>query len=432
VNDDDRPTEAMDAVFTDPDPVDVSIPSDHDTPRDLFAPGLGHDPTVFDTRLGPGCEVGGYIIDDARGSGAFGVVYAATHPMIGKRAAIKVLKPEVSNNAGVVERFILEARAVNEIGHPNIVDIFAYGTLPDGRQYLVMDLLVGETLSERLGREPLPLADSVLVIDQIASALAAAHAKGIVHRDLKPDNVFLVDVPGSMLPEVKLLDFGIVKLLPSASADAGSSRVNTKTGIVLGTANYMSPEQARNRIDHRTDIYALGVMAFEMLTGRLPYIHDNAIEAMVAHEVDPVPSVLALAPGTPVELAQLTEAMMAKSPDDRPTLAAVRNVLKRMKSLHVPATSAVPMRTLPGVLPAPDAARESRTALPRPPRDSSVAISRDSAPVINPSARAPQPVAPAAMPVKRSRRWPWVLLVLVVLVGGAAAVAYFVYGWPEI
>jgi serine/threonine protein kinase len=431
VNDDDRPTVAMDAVFTDPDGVESSIPSDHDTPRDLFAPGLAQDPTVFDTRLGPGHEVGGYVIDDELGRGAFGVVYAATHPMIGKRAAIKVLKPEVSNNAGVVERFVLEARAVNEIGHPNIVDIFAYGTLPDGRQYLVMDLLVGETLSTRLAREPLPLADSLLVIDQIASALAAAHAKGIVHRDLKPDNVFLVDVPGSMTPEVKLLDFGIVKLLPNASADASSSRVNTKTGIVLGTANYMSPEQARNRIDDRTDIYALGVMAFEVLTGRLPYIHDNAIEAMVAHEVDPIPSVMALAPGTPVELAQLAEAMMAKSPDDRPTIAAIRNVLRRMKSLHVQTTSAVPMRTLPGVLPAPDAARESRTAMPRPPRDSAPAISRDSQPVINPSARAPKP-GPAPMPVKRSRRWPWVVLVLLLLLGGAAAVSYFVYGWPEI
>jgi len=420
----------MDSVFTDPDGIEPSIPSDHDTPRDLFAPGLAHDPTVFDTRLGPGHEVGGYVIDDELGRGAFGVVYAATHPMIGKRAAIKVLKPEVSNNAGVVERFILEARAVNEIGHPNIVDIFAYGTLTDGRQYLVMDLLVGETLSTRLAREPLPLADAVLVMDQVSSALAAAHAKGIVHRDLKPDNVFLVDVPGSMAPEVKLLDFGIVKLLPTASADASSSRVNTKTGIVLGTANYMSPEQARNRIDHRTDIYALGVMAFELLTGRLPYIHDNAIEAMVAHEVDPIPSVMALAPGTPVELAQLAEAMMAKSPDDRPTLAAIRNVLKRMKSLHVPTTSAVPMRTLPGVLPAPDAARESRTAMPRPPRDSAPAIQHD-APVINPSARAPK-AAPAPMPVKRSRRWPWIVIVLLLLVGGAAAVSYFVYGWPEI
>jgi hypothetical protein len=172
-------------------------------------------------------------------------------------------------------------------------------------------------------------------------------------------------------------------------------------------------------------------MSFELLTGRLPYIHDNAIEAMVAHEVDPVPSVMALAPGTPVELAQLAEAMMAKGPDDRPTLAAIRNVLKRMKSLHVPTTSAVPMRTLPGVLPAPDAARESRTAMPRPPRDSAPAIQRDT-PVINPSARAPKPAAPAPMPIKHTRRWPWIVLVLLLLLGGAAAVSNFVYGWPEI
>src|ERR1700742_4250945 len=147
-------------------------------------------------RIGRGTEVGGYVIEGELGHGGMGVVYAARHPVIGKRAAIKILRPEVSRSPITVERFIQEARAVNEIGHPNIIDIFAYRALPDGRAYHIMDLLNGESLRKRLKRSVLHPSEAASVIDEIASALAAAHEHGFVHRDLKPDNVFLVTHEG--------------------------------------------------------------------------------------------------------------------------------------------------------------------------------------------------------------------------------------------
>ncbi|HEU4612586.1 MAG TPA: serine/threonine-protein kinase, partial [Kofleriaceae bacterium] len=143
-----------------------------------------------------GVDVGGYVIDGELGHGGMGVVFSATHPVIGKRAAIKVLKHSLAKNPATVERFVQEARSVNQIGHPNIIDIFAFGALPDGRSYLVMDLLEGESLRKRVKRGPLAVSEAVHVIDEVASALIAAHDKGFIHRDLKPDNVFLVNHDG--------------------------------------------------------------------------------------------------------------------------------------------------------------------------------------------------------------------------------------------
>jgi serine/threonine protein kinase len=318
------------------------VDRDDERPTDAIdVPIVEEDTNVTDEQLGPGFDVGGYIIDGELGHGGMGVVYSATHPVIGKRAAIKVLRPELSKDPSAVERFVNEARAVNQIGHPNIVDIFAIGTLIDGRSYYVMDLLVGETLRMRLKRGAMHISEAATAIDEMASALIAAHVKGIIHRDLKPDNVFMVSVPGRW-PEVKLLDFGLAKLVQRPAG----SKIRTITGSMLGTPAYMSPEQARSSdlVDHRTDVYSLGVLAYELLTGAAPFQKQSSIDTLLAHQEDPVPPLLDAVPTLPVELAQLIEAMLAKEPDDRPTLAAVAAVLKRLKGTKIPTMTAAGIR----------------------------------------------------------------------------------------
>ena len=319
-------------------------------------------------REDPGRFVAGYMIDGKIGQGGMGVVYAATHPMIGKRVAIKVLSRELGSEPVALERFLLEARVVNAIGHANIVDIFDFGTLPDGRQYFIMDLLVGETLRSRLERAALELGEAATVIDECASALEAAHSKGIVHRDLKPDNIFVVVVPGRP-PEVKLLDFGLGKLMTAAKQGGDL----TRTGAIMGTPAYMSPEQARGKetVDHRTDIYALGCMSYQLLTGSLPYVHDNAIDMLIAHVESPVPSVHKLLPKIPPFVSQLIEAMMAKDPEDRPTLETVRSIMSRVPRIEI---ATLPNPDVPKQLLAPIrvvALESARAELPMPAHDDS-------------------------------------------------------------
>ncbi|MCX5746950.1 MAG: serine/threonine-protein kinase, partial [Proteobacteria bacterium] len=343
--------------------------------------------TLFELKgVGPGADIGGYIIDGEVGRGGMGVVYSATHPVIGKRAAIKVLRTEVSTSATTLERFIQEARAVNQIGHPNIIDIFAFGQTPDGRAYHVMDLLVGEPLRARLKRGALHPSEAASVIEETASALMAAHDKGFVHRDLKPDNIFLVRHDGRW-PEVKLLDFGLCKLMPESGLEAS---FRTKTGLMLGTPEYMSPEQARGKpVDYRTDLYALGVLTFEILTGRRPFpTRKTPFETLQAHASEPPPSLRLLLPQLPDDLIQLVEAMLAKDPDARPTLAAVRAVIKRLRSTQLPSHTMAGLELAaiaPPASPAPPVA-----ALPSlVPTLAQIEPSRLGADALVPSARAP-------------------------------------------
>jgi len=250
-----------------------------------------------------------------------GIVYSAIHPVISKKAAIKVISRVLSSDEGAMGRFMQEARSVNQIRHPNIVDIFAFGALPDGRRYLVMDLFVGESLRARVRRGALHVREVVRVVDEVASALIAAHGKGFIHRDLKPDNIFLVANEGRT--DVKLLDFGLAKLLPGA----GARLYRTATGAQLGTPDYMSPEQLRGAatVDARTDIYSLGVTALECLLGKRPRRRgDGTFEGGTPAEL------LASIPVS-IELKELVTAMMSIDAAKRPRLAAVRTVIKRIR-----------------------------------------------------------------------------------------------------
>ena len=231
-----------------------------------------------------GKRLGNYDIQAKIGEGGMGLVYLGIHPQIGKKVAVKVLHEELCSKADVVARFFNEAKAVNDISHPNIVDIIDFGeTMFDGAicKYIIMEFLDGESLAARMRREGVTIRESLHIIAQCASALAASHAKGVVHRDLKPENVYLCTRPGDR-NYTKLLDFGIAKLTAEGS---GPLSQHTRTGMVIGTPTYMSPEQCdgKGNIDNRADIYALGVMMYELLSGRVPFPGDGFGEVLVAH-----------------------------------------------------------------------------------------------------------------------------------------------------
>ena len=235
-----------------------------------------------------GKVIGGYRLVTPLRSGGMGTVYYAEHTLIGRRAAIKILHPEVSRNPQVLARFLTEARAANDIRHPNVVEITDIGSVGDVH-YIVMSFLEGETLGERLERmRPLDEDATVRIVRQVASALAAAHDHGIVHRDLKPENIFLLNHPD--YPDyVKVLDFGIAKLITPHDPSLVKS---TLAGTVLGTPAYMSPEQCRAgfELDHRSDIYSLGIVLYEMVTGTVPFRHEAPPDVMIAHMRDkPLP-----------------------------------------------------------------------------------------------------------------------------------------------
>jgi serine/threonine-protein kinase len=247
--------------------------------------------------LKPGSIVGGtYRVIRLVGEGGMGEVYEATHARLAGRYAIKVLQPNVAANAEALERFRREAEITSSLRHPNIVHIMDFDRLPGGAPYLVMEFLEGLDLGARIRQwGPPPIDEVVVIVGQVASALEAAHGRGVVHRDLKPQNVCLVPLAGQARSVVKVVDFGMSKIRTAAGP-------LTRERTLLGTAAYMSPEQALGKIediDHRTDQFALGVMAYEMLSGRYAFSGEN--EPVILYQVvhhTPAPLVL-VHPATP-------------------------------------------------------------------------------------------------------------------------------------
>jgi eukaryotic-like serine/threonine-protein kinase len=266
--------------------------------------------------LAPGTQVGEYVLEGTLGRGGMGTVYAARHPVIGKRVAIKVLASHMSGDPALVRRFVDEARAVNKIGHPNIIDIFAFGQLGDGRHYFVMEYLEGETLGARLSTGPMTVDEARRLLGQVASALEAAHREKIIHRDLKPENIWIAR-PKHGEPFIKILDFGIAKLL-----ELTEGRNVTETGVVFGTPHFMAPEQCMGQnIDARTDIYALGVILYRVFGGKLPFEGKTFAEVVAQH--------LAVVPPTPRSRRPLARGLeglimgcLEKDPARRPQSAA--------------------------------------------------------------------------------------------------------------
>ncbi|MFN0250120.1 MAG: serine/threonine-protein kinase [Kofleriaceae bacterium] len=283
----------------------------------------------------PGTILGSYRLIEVLGQGGMGVVYLAEHTKLGRRVAVKMLRSEYSENPQAVHRFFAEARAVNKISHQNIVEITDFVENPGSDNYYIMELLNGRTLAALVDDDGIPsLERTVGIFLQVTSALGAVHAAGIVHRDLKSDNVFLTERNGQT-DFVKLLDFGVAKL----GGDNAISVHSTAAGAILGTPEYMSPEQASGKsVDFRTDLYAFGVMMYELVTGRMPLTGSSFGELVVKHltvaptppsRLDDLPHVV------PPELEDLILACLAKEPEDRPaSIGAVGERLADIAELH--------------------------------------------------------------------------------------------------
>lgn len=310
------------------------------------APGSSAEAPSTDATQMLGRRIGNYVIERPLARGGMGSVFVARHPHLGKEVAVKFLDLEVSTRPELAQRFLAEARITANLNHPNIVDIFDFGEI-DGRLYYVMELLRGKSLRAQMraqGRFTLPELKHYL--DQMCSALDAAHTAGVVHRDLKPGNVFVLDGDG---PRVKLLDFGVAKLMATAEA-------NTRHGQVLGTASHMAPEQALgdvHRITPQSDLYSLGVIAYEMLTGVPLFRHESDLMLMVMHVRDRITPIREVLPDVPAAVAAVIESCLAKAPQERPASA------RTLGAALSEAMARAPLERL-------------ELSLPRPPRDPAI------------------------------------------------------------
>ena len=379
---------------------------------------------------------GKYTLQSPLGRGGIGVVFRAWQHSMERPVAVKVLRRGLLEDETSVRRFLREVQGAGRVTHPNVVAAFDFGQTAEGELYLVMELLDGRTLGELLAAEgPLAPARAVALLAGICDGLHAAHEAGVVHRDVKPENVLVLPDTGPTGEFVKVVDFGLAQLKSVQGAES-----ITKTGAICGTPAYMSPEQALDRpVDRRTDIYALGVVAWQLMVGTLPFTGDAPMRMLLAHLHEAPPPLALRAPWVPQALADVVMECLAKAPEDRPSTAA--EVKRRLSAAMGTATGSRP-----------DLSQPTLDGLPSPSQPPSVptfaeATTASSLPVLAavpaPAVRSPlaaEPVSetglistpsltslPAAL--ERPRRW-W-LPVLVVLVAAGAAFAWWIQAGPK-
>jgi serine/threonine-protein kinase len=293
-----------------------------------------------------------YLIRRMIGKGGMGAVYEAHHIKLDKRVAVKFILDKYTEQRDVLARFNQEARTASRIGHDNIIDITDIGITADGRHYIVMEFLEGEDLASSLEKQrQLPIGRALHLIDQVLSGLGAAHEKGIVHRDMKPENVFLLNRRGKV-DFVKIMDFGISKII-----SAHDSRVRlTETGAVIGTPIYMAPEQAQaaEDMDQRVDLYAVGVMLYEMLCGRPPFVAPSYLALVTKHLHEAPPSMREFRPEIHESLDAAVLKALEKEPSDRYSSAAsFAHALKSPAVVGAAPTNVqtIPRNPMPAVMP---------------------------------------------------------------------------------
>ncbi|MBL8922083.1 MAG: serine/threonine protein kinase [Myxococcaceae bacterium] len=278
--------------------------------------------------------LGDYRVEAPIGRGGMGVVYRAVHPLIGRRVAVKTLLPELAEDPEQAARFLKEAQALSAVKHRGVIDVISFGKLPDGRQYMVMEFLEGEALDAALHREgSFSPVRALTLIDEVLDALSAAHRAGVVHRDIKPANVFLL-TQSNGTTVVKLVDFGLAR----HSGVGGLTRAGAKTSLMAGTPEYFSPEQARGlAATPRSDLYAVGVMSFELLSGQLPFKDTGITELLDAHQRKPAPRLSSVAGGIPDAVDAFVASLLEKDPERRPASAdiaraTVQRLLRELKA----------------------------------------------------------------------------------------------------
>jgi len=299
----------------------------------------------------PQLIAGRFRIERKIGTGGMGAVYLATHLDLERPVAVKIIRPEFATDADVSDRFLREARTMAKLRHPNAAMIFDAGNLPDGRHYIVMEFVEGETLSQALAREGrFSFPQAIDIATQICDVLEEAHRLGIIHRDLKPSNILL----GKR--GVCVLDFGVAKVLAS-SAESTATHASTGSGQLIGTPRYMSPEQCLGqRVGARSDLYSLGVLLYEMIAGRPPFVDPLQSALLVKQATAPAPPLPRLRQDIPRSLALAVHSLLAKRPEDRPRTAAMAKMLLE-RSLLRPEGPVAPADPMSSMVAAADAGR---------------------------------------------------------------------------